>query len=189
MGLECAQVYGSLCFVDTWENRHVAQIGAAVQRRRKALKLSAQQLSALTDQLGLKLTRQSITDMENGRRRYVTTAELAILAVALKIPPILLLFPGFPDGLVEVVPGTETRSEDAASWFSGTWPGPSPGSPGNQGLLLVKATRALHHAEFDRLAAQTGGTAEAAVKAEDLFQLAEAQIKSTKAKLWGDDDA
>ncbi|MBB5162494.1 hypothetical protein [Mycobacterium sp. AZCC_0083] len=68
----------------------------------------------------MKMTRQTITDLENGRRRYVTTAELAVLAAALNTAPIALLYPGPYNQQIEVLPGVDwPRQIDAAQWFSG----------------------------------------------------------------------
>ncbi|MGV7904065.1 hypothetical protein PJN93_30090, partial [Mycobacterium kansasii] len=55
-----------LCFVDTsWELEHAHRIGREVQRLRKNAKLTAQQLGDRTGRLGLKMTRQAISDLEN----------------------------------------------------------------------------------------------------------------------------
>jgi len=82
-------------------------------------KRSAQWLSDRTEKLGLKMTRQAIADLESGRRRYVTTAELVILAVALNTSPVLLLYPGGYDAEVELTPGVGVPEFVAAQWFSG----------------------------------------------------------------------
>ena len=80
---------------------------------------SAQWLSDRTRKLGYCVTRSVIADLENGRRRYVTTAELCVLAWALKVPPIQLLYPDLPDGTVEIVPDVDKPSIEAVMWFSG----------------------------------------------------------------------
>ncbi len=105
--------------MDTWEIEHAHRIGQEVQRLRKAAGLTAQQLGERAEELGLKMTRQAISDLENGRRRYVTTAELLILAAALDTPPVCLVFPGPYEKLIEIIPGREGIEFDAAQWFSG----------------------------------------------------------------------
>ncbi|WP_158022595.1 helix-turn-helix domain-containing protein [Mycolicibacterium gilvum] len=105
--------------MNTWETEQAARIGAEVQRLRKGLKRSAQWLSERTEELGLKMTRQAITDLENGRRRYVTTAELVILAVALDTAPVALVYPGPYRDRIDLVPGVERPKLVAAEWFSG----------------------------------------------------------------------
>lgn len=64
------------------------------------------------------MPRGVISDIEVGRRRCVTTAELCALASALRVP-VCLLYPELPDGMVETTPGVPVRSIDAVMWFSG----------------------------------------------------------------------
>lgn len=108
--------------MNTWEVEHAQRVGAAVQRFRKTEGVSAQSLSDRTEELGLKMTRQAIADLENGRRRYVTTAELLILAAALNVPPVVLLYPNLPDGMVEQIPGQWVSSINAVGAFVGEGP-------------------------------------------------------------------
>lgn len=42
-----------------------------------------------------------------------------MLAAALGVPPVALLFPNLPDGDVEVLPGQVMSSADAMRWFTG----------------------------------------------------------------------
>jgi hypothetical protein len=44
---------------------------------------------------------------------------LLVLAAALGIPPILLIYPAIPDGLVEALPGWDVASSEAMHWFYG----------------------------------------------------------------------
>ncbi|MHA7661859.1 hypothetical protein [Mycolicibacterium sp. HS_4_1] len=101
----------------TWDVAQAQRIGAAIKTLRGDR--SAQWLAERTAEIGLPISRSTIADLENRRRRYVSTAELCVLAWALRVPPIRLLFPDLPDGLVEVVPGEEYPSIVAATWFSG----------------------------------------------------------------------
>jgi hypothetical protein len=104
----------------TWERRHAAKLGRAVQQQRGGR--SAVWLEQRTAELGLKVTRQTVADLESGRRRFVTTAELLVLAAALDTTPVHLMFPDFgdePENVVEVLPGVETTGFQATQWFSG----------------------------------------------------------------------
>ena len=104
----------------TWEIRHAAQIGKAVKKQRG--RRTAAWLEGRTKKLGLKVTRQAIADLETGRRRYVTTAELVVLAAALNTNPIALAYSDpsdAPENVVEVLPGVEVTGFQAAQWFSG----------------------------------------------------------------------
>lgn len=122
--------------MDTWEQRQAARTGAEVQRLRKAVGMTAQQLADRMDELGLRMTRQAISDLENGRRRYVTTAELSVIAAALGVPPVQLLYPELPDGDTEYLPGQHVSAIEAVLKFS------------EQADLtgLVAAARQLHNA-------------------------------------------
>jgi hypothetical protein len=103
-----------------WGEEQAHRVATEVRRLRGAQ--STQGLSDRTDELGYRVSRSVIADLENGRRRYVTTAELCALAWALKVPPIRLLYPDLPDGRVEVIPDKQVSSIEAAMWFSGEFP-------------------------------------------------------------------
>jgi transcriptional regulator with XRE-family HTH domain len=129
----------------TWEIDLANRVGRAVQMRRKALKLTAQQLAQRTADLGYPVTRVAISKIEGGLRAgKLDVAEVLVLAAALDMPPILLLFPDFPDGPVENLPGRKpTISRNAALWFSGQVPSENVGLRGdyvwNPGEELVNA--------------------------------------------------
>lgn len=104
----------------TWEMRHAAGIGKAVKKQRG--RRTAAWLEERTEELGLKMTRQAIADLETGRRRFVTTAELLVLAEALDTTPVNLMFQDVSDdaeNVIEVLPGIETTGFQATQWFSG----------------------------------------------------------------------
>lgn len=109
----------SLRVVDTWEVEHARRIGKEVQRLRKSAKLTAQQLGDRMEKIGLKMTRQAISDLENERRRYVTTAELIVLAAALNTSPVALVYPGPYQREIDAMPHVELTELHAAQWFSG----------------------------------------------------------------------
>ena len=100
-----------------WADEQAARIAATVKRLRG--KRSGQWLSDRTAELGHRVSRTTISELENGKRKYVSTAEICVLAWALKVPPVQLLYPNLPDGLVEVVPDVSVSSIHAATWFSG----------------------------------------------------------------------
>jgi transcriptional regulator with XRE-family HTH domain len=80
---------------------------------------SAQWLADETERLGYPISRAALANYESGRKKGLDVAELLVLAAALKVPPIVLLYPELPDGVVEVLPGVTATSWDAAAWFSG----------------------------------------------------------------------
>jgi transcriptional regulator with XRE-family HTH domain len=132
-----------------WELELAGRVGAAVAARRKALKLTAQQLAERTKELGYPITRVAISKIEgNMRAGKLDVAELVVLAVALEIPPALLLIPGFPDGDVELLPGRGADSVEAMKWMSGEGQLPVIEGTSNMGVVLVAAVG--ERAELDK---------------------------------------
>lgn len=99
------------------------RIGRTIGRIRKRTGMSQQELA---DRIGS--TRNAVQNLESprGRRSSLNVLDLVEIAAALDIPPILLLYPDYPDGRVEAIPGVESTSEDAARWFAGEQSLPSP---------------------------------------------------------------
>jgi hypothetical protein len=133
-------------------------------------------------------------------------AELLALAVALEIPPALLLFPTFPDGSVDVLPVSTPSTIKAREWLCGDAPLPvtvhAEGISGQfarpnmgVGLIGVVASRASIDALLanSRQAEQAEGTSRHAVESarrttESLVEQlssVERQIAEAQAALWG----
>lgn len=100
-----------------WSEREAQRIAGAVRERRKPR--SAQWLADRTAELGFPMSRALITDIELGRRRYVTTSELIVLAAALDTAPMLLLYPPPYSDDIEALPGRSRRKYDAVQDFTG----------------------------------------------------------------------
>lgn len=94
------------------------RIGKAVERERKSAGMTAVQLSARCEELGLPIHRTTLSKIESGRSSF-DVGELVVLAKALGVPPLELLYPGLPDAKVEGVPGQVERAWQVAQWFSG----------------------------------------------------------------------
>ena len=175
-----------------WADDLTARVAGAVKSRRTALGLTAADLAARTS-VGKPLTRAVISDLETGRKKSLEVTELLTLAAALDIPPMLLLFPDYPDGTVEVIPGEQRTTVDAASWFSGTWTGPSSESPENPGVLLVRALRDRDDRIIQTVLIETGEASsedELAATREHLRKLVklyQRQADQNKSKVWGED--
>jgi len=108
------------------------------------LRRSAQWLADETERLGYPISRAAIANYESGRKKGLDVAELLVLAAALQIPPLTILFPDLPDGPVEVLPGIQSTSWDAAAWCSGEAGSPDPKDqswPTSQPYELVRAVR------------------------------------------------
>jgi transcriptional regulator with XRE-family HTH domain len=134
--------------------------GHAVSWRRKALNLTASELSRRTVELGYPISRVAIAKIEsNLRSGKVDVAEVLVLSAALDIPPVLLLFPQFStDGRGVVLPGVLAKEDEAVRWLSGQVPVPQDfDMPGthleqrasdlpNEGVRLVVAMQMLQQA-------------------------------------------
>lgn len=128
----------------TWEQDTIDRVGRQLAKSRKARKLSAQALADLTAELGYPIGRATISEYENGRRKSMTVCELLILAAALNIPPVYLLYGDqLADGEVEVVPGRKKPADHALLWAAGELPGQveESRSPESQAMGLIR-TRA-----------------------------------------------
>jgi len=103
-----------------WQLEWAARIGKAVQARRKELDLTASDLALRTKQLGYPMTRSTIARIENNHRAgKMDVAEVAVLAMALGIPPVMLLYPGLPHTSYRYLPTGQHYAIEALRWFTG----------------------------------------------------------------------
>ena len=102
-----------------WETELTTRIAGEIRRLRTALGLSAQALADRTVVLECPVSRSAITDIELGRRKYITVTELTALAAALDTAPVTLVYPGPYGEPVEILPGAVAPQLRAAQWFSG----------------------------------------------------------------------
>ncbi|HNM83667.1 MAG: helix-turn-helix transcriptional regulator [Mycobacterium sp.] len=101
-----------------WDAETHVRVASAIKSARG--NRSAQWLADTTMALGYPISRAQIANYESGRKKTLDIAELIILAAALGVPPVALLYPELPDGEVEVLPGWTATSWDALTWFTGT---------------------------------------------------------------------
>lgn|GEM_PF-1157062 len=102
----------------TWAERYVGEVGRAMKDARGTK--SAAWLSERTEQLGCRVSRSVIAKLDSGHRGDVlSVVELCVIAAALEVPPVALLFPDLPDGEIEMPPRHHSASEDAMRWFCG----------------------------------------------------------------------
>ena len=110
----------------SWEQDLHARAAQAIRAARG--RRSAQWLADETAKLGHPISRDTLTNYENRRRQGLDVTDLLVLAAALRVPPVALLFGGAPDEAVEVLPGDKRSSVSALAWFIGDrelgWPGP-----------------------------------------------------------------
>lgn len=98
---------------DDWSVNRTSAIGQRVKELRGSR--SGRWLSDRTGELGLRVSRASISELEGGKRRSITTAEITVLAEALDVPLLdLLTAPVEGMGVVEYLPGLKLRP--AAAW-------------------------------------------------------------------------
>lgn len=103
---------------DAWHRATAKRVGEAVANRRKELGMTAQQLAERCKSLGVSIHRTTITKIENGRPRF-DLGELIVLAAALEVPAVALIYPDLPDGEVEVLPEQWISSIGALLRFTG----------------------------------------------------------------------
>ncbi|WP_268959427.1 helix-turn-helix domain-containing protein [Nonomuraea antri] len=82
--------------------------------------MTAQALADRCGELGLPMDRSVIAKLEKGLRQSITIPELIVLAKALDVAPVRLLFPLEEQGKVEILPGREVPTWRAAEWFDGS---------------------------------------------------------------------
>lgn len=103
-----------------WRDSTAQRIGRAVQERRKARSMSVSELAERTRELGYPIHRVTLGKIEsNNREGKFDVVELIVLAVALDIEPLHLLFPDLLHGPVEMLPGKSVNTEDAILGFVG----------------------------------------------------------------------
>ncbi|MGW3656471.1 helix-turn-helix domain-containing protein [Streptomyces sp. NPDC005151] len=100
-----------------WEARLTARVAGEVRRFRTKRGMSAQQLADRCAEVGHAVPRSVISNLENGRRESITLAELLTLARALRVSPVSLVFPVGYEARVELFPGFDFDTYDAAGWW------------------------------------------------------------------------
>jgi transcriptional regulator with XRE-family HTH domain len=112
-------------------------VAEQIRKRRDALGLTREDLAKRCADLGVsELSYGAITNIETGRktkdgtrRRLVAVDELAALARALRVPPVLLVFPVGRLDEVQALPGDPVPTPAALAWFTGEQRYPSALTP------------------------------------------------------------
>ncbi|MFE4609154.1 helix-turn-helix domain-containing protein [Streptomyces niveus] len=106
-----------------WEDHVMATVADEVRRRRKELGWSAQDLADRCEEAGYPIPRNVIANMESGRRAVLPLVEVMVLAKALRMSPIALIYPVGYVNEVRQLPYEEPRPAwDALQWFTGNSP-------------------------------------------------------------------
>jgi transcriptional regulator with XRE-family HTH domain len=103
----------------SWDEQVVKRIASQIRALRTAEGISAQGLADRITELGHAMSRSTLADIENGRRKYITVTELMMLARALNTAPILLIYPGPYGDATEVLPNINFTQMQALKWFTG----------------------------------------------------------------------
>lgn len=115
------------------------RVAANVRELRKARGLDLKDLSARLRDLGVSISLNALSRVENGKRR-VDVDDLVALAVALDVSPIRLLLPAEADGQeVELTHARVVSAEAAWPWAAGSQPLPE----GDDKVFNVNVNRLL----------------------------------------------
>ncbi len=101
---------------DEWAAEIARRIAAEVRKLRGDN--SGQWLSDRTADLGHRVSRSTISELENGKRSSVGVDALIVLAAALDVPVASLLYPGLGD--VELLPGKVVTHSEAIKQLAGS---------------------------------------------------------------------
>jgi transcriptional regulator with XRE-family HTH domain len=104
---------------ESWASNVAKVVATEVRRYRDLQGMSAQQLSDACAELGHPIARSVLANFESGRRPTISVPEILVLARALSVPPVLLLYPLGRSEDVEVLPGNTQRTSAALDWFTG----------------------------------------------------------------------
>lgn len=72
---------------EEWLQDYATRIANHIAQYRKYLKISGEELSRLTEEVGYKIPRSSIANIENHKKKTITSHELSIISAALGVPP------------------------------------------------------------------------------------------------------
>lgn len=102
---------------EDWPADQVKIVGQEIRRLRGGR--SGQWVSDRTHELGYRVARTTISELENGKRRQIMVSELLVIAMALETAPVALLYPPPYNETVQYAPGVDMTKFDAAQRFSG----------------------------------------------------------------------
>jgi transcriptional regulator with XRE-family HTH domain len=110
---------------EEWASEWTRLIGENVRALRKARSLSTQKLSDKCAEQGFPVPRNTIVNLETGRKETLSVQELTVIALALDASPVSLLYP--LDRPAEIAPGQYRNPFHAGQWFAGEWDSVVPG--------------------------------------------------------------
>lgn len=103
-----------------WGEVMANRVGEMMKTRRENMGKSGQWVSDRTAELGNRVSRSTISELETGRRKSITVEDLIVLADALEAPPLDLLYPDGGDyEEIEYLPGEVIERSSATARFTG----------------------------------------------------------------------
>lgn len=102
-----------------WGPRLVAVIAGEIRRHREARNMSTKKLSEACADLGWPIKHSALVNLELGRREKISVPEMFVLAKALGVPPVELVFSVGQVEPIEVLPGYELPAWLAEDWVTG----------------------------------------------------------------------
>jgi len=103
---------------DDWGAELTDRIGAEIKRLRGDR--SGQWLSDRTEELGQRVSRSTISEIETRRRKSLSVDHLILLAAALDVAAVDLIYPGGPNTEIEILPGVVKTKLEAIEGFGGS---------------------------------------------------------------------
>lgn len=99
--------------------RQVAHYRGQITREGGKTGITAQALAERCQGLGLQIDRTVIAKLEKGTRQTITIGEVIVLARALGVPPVALMFELGVEEQTEIIPDLRADTWDAVKWFTG----------------------------------------------------------------------
>lgn len=108
----------------SWARKVTRMVGNNIKTaRREVGKMSAQKLADLCAEMGHPIQRDVISNLENGRRASLPITDLIVIAEALGVPALSLIFdPKAAGDEIERVPGRQCYLWEASDDFAGNRP-------------------------------------------------------------------
>jgi len=156
----------SVTVTTPWTSGLMQSIAAAIRHHRMRQEITVQALADKCASFGLPISRTTLTKLEHGRREGISVPELLVIAAALEVAPLELVFPSSTQQLSEMLPGQIVLPEHAARWFAGAVSGPMLGQIQAQAerlLLLVDHSRVRpvfiqkEHGKYEMIPVDLGG--------------------------------
>lgn len=103
----------------TWAESLHERTAQAIRNARTSAGMSAQDVADRTQKLGYGVSRDKIANYESGRKQGLDLSEFLVIAAALRVPPVALIFNGPPDEPVQMLPMNYAPTVRGLAWLCG----------------------------------------------------------------------